>query len=178
MDRFPNLEIDLFASRLNHKLSCYVSRYPEPDAWAVDAFSLTWSNNGLYIFPPFSLIPRILQKLEEDKTVEVVLVAPIWTTQIWWPCLIRLICGQCYLLPNPQSILKLPHKQGVIYPLRRMKLAAFHISGDYSKVTGFQKRLRKSSSDHGSEALRNSTIHILRHGISSVQGKTIPLIRL
>ena len=28
----PNMEIDLFASRLNLKLPCYVSRYPEPDA--------------------------------------------------------------------------------------------------------------------------------------------------
>ena len=69
----PNMEIDLFASRLNLKLPCYVSRYPGPDAWAVDAFALTWSNNYLYIIPPFSLIPRILQKLEEDRTKEAIL---------------------------------------------------------------------------------------------------------
>ena len=69
-NRHPKIEIDLFASRLNHKLPCYVSRFPEPDAWAVDAFSLTWSNNSFYIFPPFSLIPRTLQKLEEDRTTD------------------------------------------------------------------------------------------------------------
>ena len=177
-NRHPNLEIDLFASRLNHKLPCYVSRFPEPDAWAVDAFSLIWSNNSFYIFPPFSLIPRILQKLEEDRTTDVFLVAPIWTTQIWWPCLIRLICGQCYLLPRPQNILRLAHKQGIIYPLNRMKLAAFHISGDFSRVTGYQKRLRRSSLNRGDKVLKNSTTHILSHGLSSVEGKIIPLVRI
>ncbi|MCG7876290.1 MAG: hypothetical protein JAZ03_08585 [Candidatus Thiodiazotropha taylori] len=176
--RHPNLEIDLFASRLNHKLSYYVSRYPEPDVWAVDAFSLTWSNNVFYIFPPFSLIPRILQKLEEDKAREAVLLAPIWTTQIWWPCLVRLICGPCYLLPNPRTILKLPHKQGVIYPLNRMRLAAFHISGESSRVTAFQRKLPKSLSSRGNVAQRNNITHILQHGISSAKGQIIPLIHL
>jgi hypothetical protein len=68
--------VDLFASRLNHKIDKYVSRRPDPHALAIDAFSLTWINELYYIFPPFSLLPRILQKVVEDKT-EVVLIAPI-----------------------------------------------------------------------------------------------------
>ena len=32
---YPNMYIDLFASRLNAKLPLYVSRYPEPEAWAI-----------------------------------------------------------------------------------------------------------------------------------------------
>ena len=173
--KHPNLEIDLFASRLNHKVPCYVSRYPEPDAWAVDAFSFTWSLNGLYIFPPFSLIARILQKVEGDRTPEAILIAPIWITQIWWPCLVRMICGPCQQLPSPQSILTLPHKQGAKHPLKRMRLAAFPISGDSLRVTEFQRNLRKSSSDHGRRAHKNSTIHIWNNGIVSVEGKMIPL---
>ena len=172
----PNKEIDLFASRLNLKLPCYVSCYPEPDAWAVDAFALTLSNSYLYIFPLFSLIPRILQTLEDYRTKEAIQVAPIWTTQIWWPCLVRLICGQCFLLPNPHNIRKLSHKQGVVYPLRKMKLAAFHISGDSSRVMVYQKGLPKLSLNHGSRGHKNSTTHILNHGLHSSEGKIIPLI--
>jgi hypothetical protein len=37
-----HLTVDLFASRLNNKLSKYVSRKPDPNAFAINAFSLTW----------------------------------------------------------------------------------------------------------------------------------------
>ena len=35
---YPQLETDLFASRLNFKLECCVSRRPEPNACHIDAF--------------------------------------------------------------------------------------------------------------------------------------------
>ena len=167
--RHPNLEIDLFASRLNHKLACYVSRHPEPDAWAVNAFSLTWSNNILYIFPPFSLICRILQKLEEDRTREAILVAPIWTTQIWCPCLIRLICGQCYRLPNPQTILKLPHNQGVIYPLKKDEIDSFSHIGRLLQSDGVPEKTAEVIIKSRKRSSKNNITHILRHGINSAK---------
>ena len=53
----------LFISRsVNHKLEKYVSRRADPKAMAIDAFSLTWANECYFIFPPFSLIGRILKK--------------------------------------------------------------------------------------------------------------------
>ncbi|XP_052058703.1 uncharacterized protein LOC127698962 isoform X1 [Mytilus californianus] len=64
-----NPEIDLFASRLNKQLPKYVSWFPDPEAYASDAFSLSWSNLLPYIFAPFSQLPRVLQKIEEDKLV-------------------------------------------------------------------------------------------------------------
>ena len=39
---YPDLSIDLFASRLNAQCSCYVSWQLDPHAHAVDAFSLFW----------------------------------------------------------------------------------------------------------------------------------------
>ena len=62
---YGQLDIDMFASRLNKKTERYVSRIPQP--WAVDAFSLDWGNNNSYMFPTFSLITRILQKIILDK---------------------------------------------------------------------------------------------------------------
>ena len=35
-------DIDLFSSRLNKKLSRFISWFPEPGAFHVDAFSLSW----------------------------------------------------------------------------------------------------------------------------------------
>ncbi|XP_069106343.1 uncharacterized protein [Argopecten irradians] len=74
---YGQLDIDLFASRLNAQLSTYVSFLPDPTASAVDAFSLTWTIDHLYYaFPPFSLLGRVLQKLEEDGA-RMVLIAPL-----------------------------------------------------------------------------------------------------
>jgi hypothetical protein len=41
--RFGTPDVDLFASRLNAQLDTFVSWRPDPDAMAIDAFSLDWS---------------------------------------------------------------------------------------------------------------------------------------
>ena len=104
--KFGQLDVDMFASRLNHQIHKYVSYRPDPHAWAIDAFSMTWSNLILYMFPPFSLVGRVLQKIVEDRA-EVVLVAPLWTTQPWFPCHLRQIVHQSYILPQNRFLLTL-----------------------------------------------------------------------
>lgn len=54
-------EIDLFSSTMNHQISKYLSWRPEPEAYAVDAFSISWKNQNNYCFPPFNIIPAVLQ---------------------------------------------------------------------------------------------------------------------
>ena len=50
-------DIDCFATRINSQLPTYVSRYPDPFATQVDAFSFNWSKYKPYLFPPFSQVP-------------------------------------------------------------------------------------------------------------------------
>ncbi len=64
---FGKPDIDMFASRLNNQIKPFVSWAPDPEAVAADAFTLNWDNKFMYIFPPFSIIPRILQKIEADR---------------------------------------------------------------------------------------------------------------
>lgn len=64
----PKISVDLFASRTNYKLAKFVSRRQDPEAYAIDAFAMAWSNEVFYMFPPLSLIGRILQKVQEDRT--------------------------------------------------------------------------------------------------------------
>ena len=49
-------EIDLFASRLNKQLYRYASWIPDPDDLYIDAMSISWENQFVYLFPPFSMI--------------------------------------------------------------------------------------------------------------------------
>ena len=78
--------VDLFASRLNARYERYVSFRPDPEAFAVDAFSLSWQSLDFYAFPPFSVITRVLQKVRRDRA-EGIIVVPRWPTQVWWPVL-------------------------------------------------------------------------------------------
>ena len=48
--------IGLFASRLTAQLPRFVRWKPDPEAEAVDAFTLDWSQLRGYAFPPFALI--------------------------------------------------------------------------------------------------------------------------
>ena len=104
--------IDLFVSSNNFKLPKYVSFLPDPKAIAVNAFSLTWTNELNYIFSPFSMIGPVLKKIWEDKA-EVILVAPLFSTQPWFPQLLRLISGPNYILPKVKDLLSLPHKKTI-----------------------------------------------------------------
>jgi len=49
-------DIDLFACRSNAKLDQFVSWHPEQEELAVDAFSISWSSQRFYAFPPFSVL--------------------------------------------------------------------------------------------------------------------------
>ena len=59
-----------------------MSWYPEKQAFAVDAFTISWTNFSFYAFPPFAQIPKVLKKIIQDKAQEILLV-PNWPTQPW-----------------------------------------------------------------------------------------------
>lgn len=97
---FGDFDIDLFASRCNAKCKKYITWKRDPDALAVDAFTVSWKNIFFYAFPPFILILKVLRKIISDKA-EGVLVVPYWPTQPWFPLFDKLICSPCvYFEPN------------------------------------------------------------------------------
>ena len=59
-------EIDLFASRHNYQIKPFVSWRAHPDGYATDAMWLSWRDKYVYIYPPFTLLSSVLQKLQED----------------------------------------------------------------------------------------------------------------
>ena len=115
----------------------------------VDAFTLDWGTQYNYAFQPFSLIPQVLQKLEEDQA-DMFLVAPHWPTQFWFPKLTRLLVKNPVLLPSQPNILHLPFNQGKAHPLReRLLLRAWHLSGKVSETKAYWRELKKSSLSPG-----------------------------
>ena len=64
--------VDLFATRFNNKLPQFVSPVPDPQAWAVDALSLSWEGLDPYAFPPAAILGKVtglpLQQNHTDCT--------------------------------------------------------------------------------------------------------------
>ena len=174
LTQYPNMKIDLFASRLNKKLPLYVSRFPDHEAYKIDAFTFTWKDNLYFMFPPFSILPQVLQKIAEDKT-DAVLICPLWTTQTWWPSLLPLICAEGLLLPPPRTILKLEHKPQAVHPLQKMRLVVLRLSGEPSKCKKFQNQQGTLSYNLGATQQRDNTTFILENGFLTAEGRQIPL---
>ena len=165
----PN--IDLFASRLNYRLKPYVSYKPDPGAVAVDAFTVQWSQYVFYAFPPFSVIMRTLQKIQQDQATGLLLV-PFWTTQAWWPTLTRMLIQAPLVLPNRMDTLYLPQDPSAVHPL--MSLLLCHLSGNICRVKEFHRQLPTLSCSPGVQARGSSTALTLRNGWSTVvNGKLI-----
>jgi hypothetical protein len=60
-----------------------------------------------YAFPPTVLIPQSLRKIEETECL-IVLVAPAWPAQAWYPNLLNLLVDFPVKLPNIRRLLKQP----------------------------------------------------------------------
>ena len=106
--------VDLFATRFNHRLPVYVSPVPDPAAWAIDALSVPWSGLQAYAFPPFPLMSKVLRKVRWERP-QLILVAPWWPSQPWFPDLLDLAGGRppIQLVVGPRALVQprsgIPH---------------------------------------------------------------------
>ena len=83
------LEVDLFASPLNHKLPAFVTPFPCPQAIGYDAFSLDWNDwSQIYLFPPRNLLGKVCLRLKSYHG-EGLLIAPFLPRADWFPHLVR-----------------------------------------------------------------------------------------
>ena len=162
-NKYPMLDIDLFASRLNAQLPNYVSWQPDPGCSAVNAFSMSWHPKMFYAFPPFSLISRCVQKILQDKATGL-LITPLWPTQTWFPQLLQLLCDQPWVLKPSLSLVQHPtHKEP--HPLHKtLRLMVCPVSGSLTKQQDFQQKLPRSSCPPGELVQRNSTTLTSKNG--------------
>ena len=121
--------IDLFASRINKQFQRYVSYRPDPDAEAINAFLLNWEKLKFYAFPPFSVIPDVLAKIQKEGA-EGIAVLPDWPTQSWYAKASRLLKQQPVHLKASKTLLSLPSHLNEIHSMwQKINLMVCHLSG-------------------------------------------------
>ncbi len=75
-ERFYEAEVDLFASQETAQCPLYFSLTP-PAPLGLDAMAHTWPRQGLYAFPPITLLPGVLAKVHQQGSC-LLLIAPRW----------------------------------------------------------------------------------------------------
>ena len=133
--------VDLFASALNKKLPVYCSLLPDPLAWQEDAFMIPWDGLDAYVFPPFILIRRILDRVLESRNLRMTLVAPCWQQKEWFPDLLSLLVDLPRSLPSWEKLLRQPQSNRYHQNVKSLNLHAWRLSSNSSEREAFQRKL-------------------------------------
>ena len=97
------LEVDLLASRLSTQLPHYFSWKPDPLAEATDAFTQQWEKFRGYANPPWCLVGIVLSQIQRQQA-QVILVAPVWKGQSWYPVLLEMLYDYPQQLPRTLNV--------------------------------------------------------------------------
>ena len=123
---------------------------------AINAFSISWKPYVFYAFPPFSIIPKVSEKIQAEEATGL-LVVPWWPTQPWWPLVMRLLVQEPLVLPKKKHTLFLPQQPDLVHPLhQKLTLLICHLSGNPLKAEAFLNRLPHSSCSPGEGVLNNN----------------------
>ena len=126
-------QVDLFATQLNSKLQRFVAPFPDQQAWAVDAMSISWDRMFCYAFPPWNMMGEVLMKVREDQA-EMIIVAPAWPGRPWFPLLLDLLVDQPLKLPDAENLLYQAHSGRLHNNVKLLNLHAFRLSGKQSEA--------------------------------------------
>ena len=126
-------EYDLFATRINRQFEKYIYWKPEPESFAIDAFSLSWTNMKCYCFPPFSVLPAVLQKMAVEKVTGIVIL-PNWPTQHYYSTAMNMLIAQPLYVLHKRKTLQIPNSTQIHKIWDKLDLVICILSGDQSKI--------------------------------------------
>ena len=168
-DRSPlwSIEVDLFASTLTAQCPVYFSWRPDPYATATDAFLQDWSQGISFSNPAWGLIGCVLSQAQA-RNARLVLLAPVWKSQPWYPVLMGMLVDYPRLLPRDSQVMINPDPS-ILTP----QLVVWRISGIDTEAISFRRKLWNSCSTPGEQRLTSLTTHSLGNGIAGVISKVL-----
>ena len=153
-------QIDLFATRFNHKLPQFVSPVPDTLAVAVDALTLPWDDLDAYAFPPTAILGKVVEKLLDSPCKRLILIAPGWPNMPWFWDLVTMSSQVPLSLPNLPSLLTQPFNQIPHRNLTNLNLHAWLLEPQKSKnrasLRQWQQELRLLKEGQPDQSMRQS----------------------
>jgi hypothetical protein len=132
-------QIDLFATSVNTKVPVFYSPLPESTALGTDAMSHPWDGLWAYAYPPTGFIREVLHKMQRSRC-ELLLVAPVWPKQTWYPLLLSLLVDEPRSLPVRQKLLRQPGTNFFHLNPAMLRLHVWRLSNDLSRRLAFLDR--------------------------------------
>ncbi len=153
---FGTPNIDLFATSRNNKLPVFFSPLPESGALATDAMSQRWDGMYAYAYPPTRFLTEVLHKIARSSC-EILVVAPCWPTQAWFPLLLSLLIDRPRVLPISDRLLRQPGT-GIFHDSSHvLKLHVWRLSSDPSRRQAFLNRCPHTSRERTENPLLERT---------------------
>ena len=118
----------------------------------------SWENIYPHAYPPISLIRACLNKIGTED-VEVILIAPCWPNQVWFPEILDLTIDSPLSIPLSQRLLKQTFSHHFHENPNKLYLHTWRLSIDFTRKDGFLKRLRKGKL-YIREPLQQGYMHI------------------
>ncbi|XP_062843308.1 uncharacterized protein LOC134302204 [Trichomycterus rosablanca] len=103
-EKFGQARVDLFASSDTTHCPLWFSAHQWDSPLGQDALAHDWPKELLFAFPPLPLLPALLGRVQEEGH-KVLLVAPRWPRQPWFPWLLSLLQGAPWELPLRKDLL-------------------------------------------------------------------------
>ena len=153
-------QIDVFATRFNHKLPQFVSPVPDSLAVAVDALTLTWEDLDTYAFPPTAILGKVVEKLQDSPCRKLILIAPGWPNMPWFWDLVTMSSRVPLSLPNMANLLTQPFNQIPHRNLTNINLHAWLLEPQQSRnrasLRQWRQELRLLKEDQPDQSMRQS----------------------
>ena len=176
--RWHQPTVDLFATRFNNKLPQFVSPVPDPQAWAVDALSLSWEGLDPYAFPPAAILGKVVEKLQDYPCSRIVLIAPGWPNMPWFWDLVEMSSQIPLCLPNIPNLVSQPFNQTLHRNLLNLNLHAWLLEPQQSRsrasLRQWQHKLRLLKEDQPDLSMRQSG-PFLQSGARAHGGRVVTL---
>lgn len=121
--------LDPFATARTTMGLTWCSLRDEEEATAADGFATSWSNETVFLNPPWRDMARVIRKIFADRT-RGVLVIPRWPSQHWWPLALQLRASW-HRLPPPRHCVLALHRgrtDPFAQPTTRLVALAFDAS--------------------------------------------------
>ena len=171
-------QIDLFATRFNHKLPRFVSPVPDTLAVAVDALTLPWEDLDAYASPPTAILGKVVEKLLDSPCKRFILIAPGWPNMPWFWDLVTMSSQVPLSLPNLPNLLTQPFNQIPHRNLTNLNLHAWLLEPQKSKsrasLRQWQQELRLLKENQPDQSMRQSR-PFLKSGASLIRFRSPPV---
>ncbi len=99
-----------------------MSPIPDDYTLAVDALVMDWSNLYGYAYPPTGLLRQVIKKIVAHRCT-IILIAPHWPYQSWYPDMVKLSMELPIPLPLSSKLLQQP--QSHIFHQYPWRLASY-----------------------------------------------------